>query len=226
MPALKPVPPGRAYLLWIGLLGLVMLYFAMLMITALPVERRLGQQIEKAIDDSGLTRVNPALRGRDVVLHGSVSSPEMIARARQLVETVDGVRKVDAMLAVEVWKLPWLRLQSDEEGGRVMTGRLPLAGQRDQVAEALSNAGVVAENRIRVDPEVAMPDWIELVQPLFESGEELERFSMEIGAGKLTVGGRLYSAGSVQSRLQVLGDLADPFDLQIINRIAMVSRVD
>lgn len=220
------VPAHRSHLLWFGLLGLVVIGIAAMIATALRIERSLGQQVSVAITSAGFSRVNVEARGRDIVLKGYVSSSEALAKARRLASSVEGVRDVKARLGIQAVRLPWLRLApetaSGDQSGYVLIGKVPDQGVLDQIQRTLSGTGLNVNYLVETNPEVSVPGWLAVVGVALELGIDVEDFRMEVGAGEISVGGRLRGIAATEPRLEALRIAASEAGLRTVNRIAMM----
>lgn len=211
------------YLLWLGLLGLVVIFVGAMGTEALRIERSLTQQTGVVIKSAGYTRVLPDVRGRDLHLTGFVSSMEGKRRVEQLAATVAGVRRINSTVEVAVSKLPWLRLVTDDGGALTLWGHLPRQQDLDHVMSVLTANGMEVQNNAEVDIEVGTPDWWPLLLPVLEMADFLERYRMEIGAKEIMVGGRAKSTIALNSALEALRVASDSMALRLTNRIAILS---
>ena len=214
---------SAAVALWLGLLGLVVLWFFALIFHGPMMERRIGQAVSDRLVEAGFQRIVVETRGRDILLAGDVSGNGAKRVALALARDVPGVRVVrDRMHLIEA-QLPWLRVRRQDSGDWQVSGVLPDQSVWDEVTqlfeERISDQYTLQS---RTDPETGDPDWIATAGELLSLVAELEQCSLEIGAGFVEVGGIMTDVARHNVLQKALDQIAGAAAITVINRIALL----
>ena len=215
---------SRQGLLWLGFLGLVVLWFFALIFHAPAIERTLGQAVRERLVGVGFERIDVETRGRDVLLVGEVSGKMAAKQAKALASQVQGVRVVHDVTQLVERRLPWLRFIRGADGSWAVDGVLPETAAWDRLMQALnSRLPDHFEMHGHSDVETGDPEWIDDLGELLEQIGGLERGRLEIGANSIEVGGMMTDI-ALHSRVeQYLTRYAESGRMSLVNRIALMS---
>ncbi len=206
-----------------GLLALVLLEVGLLMVETHKIENEIGARIENSLGHKGFGRISVAVRGRDVVLGGQVSSQTGNFHATSHSLSVYGVRRVDSQLNISPLRLPHLIVSRDLEDVLRLDGEVPVQNQADRLAGLLVSSvrheSVI--NSLRVNPEVTDPGWIDLVFGILHEANQLSGIDIEIGAGKLALGGLADGQSNYNVLVQRIRHFISGSGLEFINRVGI-----
>lgn len=212
-----------SHILWFGLLGLIVICFMALLFEAIWIERELNQQVAARIQKAGYKRVAVEARGRDILLNGQASSHQAIARMLKLATSVYGVRHAGSAIEIKPLRLPHARMQLDSAGVIRLTGEVPdpiyVQQLVDSIGPDLRNAMVV---EISIEPETGEPDWIQAAAQFLEMGRGIRDFSLEIGAGQVSMGGNTDEPEVYQRLMAQVESVCEENGLYLINRLAQM----
>ena len=217
---LKETPRQR--LLWLGLLGLVVLWFFALVFRGTDIEQDIAERVSGRLDAAGFERVVVEISGRDVELRGQVSGQASIGRALELARGVEGVRLVRDATRKAVVSLPWLRMVRSDDGTWDIRGVLATESDWEGLTSELQQR---TPDRFRLepqtDPERGDAEWIGGIGQLLQRLIELEQGRLEVGAGFIEAGGMVADIGGHAVLLEELEKFADSAQLTLVNRIAL-----
>lgn len=91
---------NRRTVYWIAILGFILICLLCIRVNAPRIEQDLRQKSLAALQQGGISHEDISFRGQDAILAGTVASPGLKARIREIVAGVEGVRAVDDRLAV------------------------------------------------------------------------------------------------------------------------------
>ncbi len=202
-----------------GLLGLVVLYFFMLVIETSGIENQLQRNVLKVLIEAGYPRLNVSVRGRDIVLEGHVSSLQAQQKSILLAAGVNGVRIAKTRATIREVRLPHVKISRSRENEIRTSGELPDQLLVHRIGQDL---GAISVAEISVDPELSEADWIPAIVEIFDIGQGLDNFEFELGAGTLVFGGITDDPAVYLQTLDKLNLLATKFELKVSNRLATV----
>lgn len=216
-------------LLWLGLLGLVVIFFFMLVFEAVAIESRLAKQVSEQLSQFGYDRAEVNVNGRDVSLVGAVSSAEARQRMVNIATAVEGVRVVSTNLNIEPLRLSHLRLRRDQSGWLEVSGELASQEALERLREQLKfpekgeETGVFAVVR---SVEVTESPWLAVIEEILEVSGDIQNFFLEISAHRLVIGGAVDSAGKYVKVIARIQALTESHALDMVNRLATINRLD
>ena len=208
--------------MWFGLLGLVVISFMALIVEAVWIEQALNKDVRDRIVDAGYDRIRVETDGRDITLTGHASSDQAIERLVELSASVYGVRVTNSEIKVKPNRMPYLRVVSDETGSYRLTGEVPDKSHLQHLEAAMSEDLGSVRFDIKVNPETAEPDWINVVADLFEIGQRVEGLIIEIGAGQVSIGGRIHGSDIYKQILEQTTSISAENGLTLHNRMAQM----
>lgn len=212
-------------MLWLGLLGLVIIFFFSLLFGAMRIEQEIRSGVDSVLHNAGYKRIVTDVRGRDVMLRGKVASDAAINRSLALSRGVEGVRSVQSALDVAPLRLPHLIIQGDDSNGLIVSGELPNALHVDMLLKQLAQAGYKdADFRVEISTEISEPHWINAVAGMLKLSLDLQSLQIEIGANKVSIAGITDDSATYQILSSNFSAAAEEVNLQIVNRIATVRR--
>lgn len=216
-------------LLWLGLLGLVVIFFFMLVFEAVAIESRIGSQVDQQLEKYGFERAEVVVNGRDVALVGTVSSREASQRAVQIAKSVEGVRAVITQMEIDPLRHSHLRLRRDQIGGIEINGELASLQAIDDLKEYLSiftaNDGTVVFE-VKHAAEVTESPWLAIVSEILSLTENIENLLIEVGAYRVVVGGSVSTSEQYMEAIKQIQDAAEKYELALINRLATIDRLN
>ncbi len=209
--------------LWLGLLGLVVLWFFALIFHGPVIERRLGEEVHERLAAAGFERIVVEVRGRDVVLQGEVSGQAALRQGVALAQDVQGVRVVHDKTRQFVVRLPWLRITRETDDGWAITGVLPDNDAREKLAALLQSLLPGRHSvKLETDPEAGDPAWMDAIGELLPHISDLDRGRLEIGAGFIEVGGEVSDIARHSVMERALNQYAADSRMTLVNRIALL----
>lgn len=213
---------ARGGRLWLGLLGLVVLWFFALVFRGPVIEQQLAGQINDRLASAGFQRVGVEMSGRDARLVGEVSGRAALEMARELVLGVAGVRRVRDATTQRVASLPWLRMTRSGDGEALVSGSLPDPGGW-RVIDAELERAVPGRYTLSVhtDPERGDAPWVREFAGILPRIMVLERGRVEIGAGFLEADGLTADVGRHAALVSALTQIAADAGLTLVDRIAL-----
>lgn len=218
-----PNESRTAGILWFGLLGLVVISFIALIVEAVWIEQALNKDVRDRIVSAGYERIRVETNGRDITLKGHASSDQAIRRLLELSTSVYGVRVTHSEIKVKPDRLPHLRVVSDQTGYFRLTGEVPDRSYLRHL-EASISADLIGSVRfdIKVHPETAEPEWIDALAELFEIGQHVEGLIIEIGAGQVSMSGRIHGSDVYNRILEQSSSISATNGLTLYNRLAQM----
>ncbi len=207
--------------LLLGLLGLVVLYFFMMIIETSRIEKQLSLSVNTALVDAGFIRIHSDIRGRDIILKGQVASHQALKKSITLAAKIDGVRIVRADITIHPMQLPYIKFRFNQNKITGMSGSLSDSGLLENLVPRtnLKFAATISQN-----PELAEAKWLPAIEQLIVLGKRLQKADVEIGAGVLDFGGTTDDPAVYLEVEGKLNTLAEKWNLRIVNRVATVSR--
>jgi len=210
--------------LWLGLLGLVAIFFFALLFETMRIEQEIQAAVNSILHNAGYTRIETDVRGRDVTLRGAVSSKAAIQRSLALSSGAEGVRVVHSALDVAPVRLPHLHIEVDEASRLVVGGELPHAVHIDMLIDQLEAADYAAhEFRVNLATETSEPDWLAGIGRLLKLCKEIKSLQIEVGASKVAVAGVLNDAAVYEAVVASFSSAAAEMGLEMVNRIATIN---
>ena len=187
------------------------------------IEMSISERVVDTLEYKGLHRVETIMLGRDVVLTGDVSSPSANKNALRSVESVYGVRNVTSKLNINPLRLPHFRIIRDEHGIVLLQGELPSQKLVNQLAELVSKNidHVIVVNEVFTEPEVTNPAWLEIVPGVLAEANQLVVMELEMGAGRLSIGGLLGSASDYKVMISRIEQFISSQGFQFVNKIGV-----
>ncbi len=216
-------------LLWLGLLGLVVIFFFMLVFEAVAIESRIGKQVGLQLEKYGYERAQVVVSGRDVALVGEVSSRTATQRAINIARSVDGVRAVTANMTIAPLRLSHIRLQRDQVGGMEVSGELASVGAIEDLKAQLGifdSKQKVVNFQVQHVAEVTESPWLGILGEILEVAGKIENLLIEVGAYRVVVGGSVSSPAHYSEALVKIQDAAERHDLAVVNRLATIDRLN
>ena len=205
-----------------------MLETGLVMVELGDIERDITARVMQQVEATGFSRVQVGISGRDVHLDGEVSSDTARRSVLALAASARGVRAVADQLEIVPLRLPHFRLSRYDDGELVLDGEVPtrddmdfLVGHSRQVLEPDT-----LDNRIRVSPEVTDATWLDVVPAVLSESRILEQARIEVGAGRLFVGGLLSQARDYSVLLVRVSQFAGSRGLEFHNGIGVFSESD
>ena len=211
----------------IGFFGVLIMTMASVLLQHKKIEADIVQRTQLNLEQRGFKRVTVGTSGRDVVLNGEVSGISSRNNAERFALATHGVRVVESNLVLEPFRLPHLRLTRSLDNVLKIEGELPtqrlLNSVVEMVKENVQHTRLV--NLILSDPEVTDPDWLDSLQGLAVEASGLQGMEMEVGAGKVTLGGLLKRQSDYNVFLRRVTQFASEDELDVVNKVGIIPKV-
>ncbi len=166
---------------------------------------RLTPQARASLDAAGLVDVRVDLTGREAEVSGS--TPRDLARAVQVVDTVEGVRWTRVARADR--DLPtgaYVRLAQGRAGLHI-SGSMPGAGAAATIkGTAAETFATPVLGDLQVDPEVDSPEWVAQLPAALADLVAIRGLRLQVAGSSVAVGG---SVASAAGRRKVLDRLTE-----------------
>ena len=206
-------------LLWLWFLSLVVVYVVTLGVVTLPIEFQIHQRVINHLSQSGFVRVDPVVRGRDVLLKGEVASEFAEDRVLDAVNAIEGVRWAQS----ELKKLPvrYAHLVITRRDGQVyFSGELDSETSLFSLGEFFPATFTQYREEIVIHPEVSDLAVDVLIPQLLKLSDGVSDLFAEIGANTLTYRGTVEDGGKYQRVMQTLLEFCRQHQLKLVNQLA------
>jgi hypothetical protein len=206
-----------------GFLVLAALEAGLLMVESTKIKQEIAGRIESSLQQRGFGRIDVSVSGRDVILHGEVSSQTGESHAVDISGAAVGVREVTSRLDLRALRLPHLIVNRNLGNDLKVSGEFPVQTQADRISDMLVTAirHDTYENSLIVNPEVTDPGWVDLAQGVFREANMLTGIEIEIGAGKLALGGLVDRQSDYNVLILRIEQFMADSGLEFINRVGI-----
>ncbi len=206
-----------------GLVGLLMLEMGLVIVEKPGIESDIASRASVILKQRGYGRIAVVVDGREVALNGAVSSRTAEKLAVEYSKSIYGVGSVTSQLQITPLRLPHLIISRDLNRDLKLEGEVPAQNLVDQFVElaksTISHDSFV--NFLHANPEVADPIWVGAVEGIMQEGNRLLSMNIEIGAGRLALGGLMDRESDYNVLIKRVQQFTSEQQLLFVNKIGI-----
>ena len=223
MPAGKP-EQRVVKLLWLGLLGLVVIFVVAIVTVTIPMENRLKQAVDRNLQEAGYSRVVIRAAGRDVVLLGNVASSEAEQKAIAVTRAVTGVKRVASQLSFHPVRVSHIVLRRSEQGEISIVGEVSDQAHVIALGNRFPQDYSKFASTISINPEVSEPKNLALIGHAESVSNGVEQLKIELDATQMIYSGVTTGLAKYLMVIQAVEEICKESGLKLVNQLATVSK--
>ncbi|MXZ80099.1 MAG: BON domain-containing protein [Gammaproteobacteria bacterium] len=185
------------------------------------IQDEVGQRVRESVSIPGAEKVEVEVEGRNLVIHGTVSNESAKNQLEQSVSALSGIRSIGFDLDILPTRTSYIRIVRNHRGELRLEGELPRASQVDSVLRIIT--GEIEHDRLVddlvVNPDVADPHWYDMLMAVLRAVEPMERFTLDLGVGRVILGGFLEDRTVYDTLVESVRQLATDSEMGFVNRV-------